>query len=97
MKKEPQPRKCVYFGMYSPASFFEKGTWIEAEEMTYPSGSMKRRARALNVDTGKIQVIKCGLPDTWFSIVAGGGFLTICDDPENENYKVLLFHPYKKE
>jgi hypothetical protein len=95
--KTPQPRKCVYFGMESPPLLCAKETWLEPEEMTYPSGGMKRRARAINKDTGKLQVVKCGLSDTWFSVAASGGFLSIDDDPESPNYRALIYHPYKEQ
>jgi hypothetical protein len=65
------------------------GTWLEPEEITYPSGGMIRRARALNVDTGRLNVVRCGIPDTYFTIpVRGGGYL----DSSGES-QILRFHP----
>jgi len=44
-------------------------TWLEPEEYTYPSGAQIRRARCLMPD-GTLRVVRCGTPDTYFSIPA---------------------------
>lgn len=86
--KEPQPRSANFLGMRTDPHRMNLGTWLEPEELTYPSGSMVRRARAINIDTGKLKVVRCGIPDTFFSIpVRGGGYLTISDG------QILKFHP----
>ena len=82
------PRSSNYFGMKSVATIGPLNTCLEPEEITYPSGAMIRRARAFNTDTGKLQVVRCGIPDTYFSIpVRGGGYLTQSDGG------VMLYHP----
>lgn len=88
---EPAPRSCNYYGMKSEPQRMPLGTWLEPEEITYPSGSMIRRARAYNVNTGRRNVVRCGIPDTYFSIpVRGGGFLSVSDGG------ILLYYPAKK-
>lgn len=69
------------------------GTWLEPEELTYPSGGMHRRCRAIGPD-GKAVIVKAGIADTYFSVPArhpvhGKGFLT----HDEEGYK---FTPSKK-
>ncbi len=91
-KREPIPRSANFYGMRSDPQFFELGTWLEPEEITYPNGAMVRRARAINTDTGKLKVVRCGIPDTFFSIpVRGGGWLGMSDG------RALLFHPPKRD
>lgn len=64
-------------------------TWLEAEEFAYPNGGFTRRARVRMPD-GRLRVVRCSLPDTFFSIPAKvdkrTGFLMT--DEEN----VLEFH-----
>jgi len=50
---------------------FDKGTWLDPEEMAYPSGSMAagRKAKAMCPD-GKARVCRVSIPDTFFSIPA---------------------------
>lgn len=92
MKKEPKPRTAWFYGMRSEPQYFGLGTWLEPEEITYPNGSMVRRARAVNVDTGRLVVVRCGISDTFFSIpVRGGGWLGM----NNGDNQILLFHPKK--
>ncbi len=67
--KTANPRVACYFGMRTEAHVNPNGTWLEPEELTYPSGAMIRRCRALCED-GKIRVVICGMPDTLFSIPA---------------------------
>ncbi len=45
------------------------GTWLEGEEFAYPHGGMTRRAYVL-LEDGQKRVVRCGIPDTWFSIPA---------------------------
>ena len=74
--------------MRTNPQYFNLSTWLGPEEITYPSGAMIRRARAINVDTGKLQIVRCGLPDTFFSIpVRGGGFLDMSQG------NILRYHP----
>jgi hypothetical protein len=42
-------------------------TWLEPESLCYPSGRMLRRCKALCED-GKTRIVRCGIPDTFFSI-----------------------------
>lgn len=50
---------------------FAKGTWLDPEDMCYPSGSITagRKAKALCSD-GKVRTCQVGKPDTMFSIPA---------------------------
>lgn len=86
--KNPKPRLAYYYGMKTAPILGSLGTWLEPEEITYPSGAMIRRVRAYNVDTGKLRVFRCGIPDTFFSIPCrGGGFITSSDSG------IFLYHP----
>ena len=58
----------------------KNGTWLEPEEACYPSGAMKRRCRAVNVETGRLQTVRCGIADTYFSIPAEKGGWVGSDD-----------------
>lgn len=68
--------------------FLRLGTWLEPESICYPSGRLGlRRALAINVETGKPQVVRTGIPDTYFTLpVKGGGYLDI-------ESGILRFHP----
>ena len=68
MKSTPKPRIARYYGMVSTATRINE-TWLEAEEICYPSGAMIRRCRAICED-GKLRVVLCGIADTYFSIPA---------------------------
>jgi hypothetical protein len=83
-RTEPRPR-------FAPiANEMACGTWLEAEELTYPSGGKIRRARAYNTATGRLSVVRCGIPDTYFTIPCrGGGYLDISDGG------ILRFNPPK--
>lgn len=61
-------------------------TWLEPEELCYPHGGMRRRCRAMDVSTGKLRTVRCGIPDTYFTIPAKGGWID-CKDG------VFRFHP----
>lgn len=88
--KEPKPRAAWFYGMRTDPQRFGLGTWLEPEEICYPNGTMVRRARAVNVETGRLKVVRCGLSDTFFSIpVRGGGWLRTS---EGKN-RILLFYP----
>ena len=67
--KTPQPRAIRYYGMPCRPIELSLGTWIEPEEAAYPNGGFKRRAYVLFPD-GKLRVVRCSIPDTWFSIPA---------------------------
>lgn len=47
-------------------------TWLEPEELCYPNGAMARRCRAKDMVTGKLKIVRCGIPDTFFSIPCVG-------------------------
>lgn len=91
MKKPKPPRTSNYFGMKTFPIKGNLGTWLEPEELTYPSGGRLRRCHAINVDTGKPVTVRCGLPDTFFSISCENGFITSSDGD------IFLFHPCRKE
>ena len=44
-------------------------TWIEPEELTYPSGGFLRRARVRMPD-GELKTVKCSIPDSFWTIPA---------------------------
>lgn len=91
-RREPTPRNANFYGMRSTPILMNLGTWLEPEEITYPSGAMIRRARAVNVETGRLVVVRCGVPDTYFTIPCrGGGYL----DSTGES-QILRYHPKKK-
>ena len=93
MSRTPIPRHSFYLGMQSPPIIGANGTWLESEQFCYPNGAMRRRAYAINQTTGKHQLVKCGIADTYFSIPVlpscGGGFLSIKDE-------VIVYHPASK-
>lgn len=64
----------------------KNGTWLEPEERCGPQGGKRRRCRAINVETGKPITVRCGLPDTVFSVPAIGGWVGV-EDGE------FQFHP----
>jgi hypothetical protein len=66
-KKTPTPRDCHFYGTVVKGHVQKDGTWLEDEAFCYPNGGMTRRAYATCED-GKKRVIKCGIPDTFFSI-----------------------------
>lgn len=67
--KTPEPRDCNYLGMRTTGHKAANGTWLEPEELCYPKGGMTRRAYATCED-GVNRVVRCGIPDTAFSIPA---------------------------
>ena len=90
-RPEPTPRDSYFMGHRAKGRRGPLGTWIESEEITYPSGAMVRRARAVNVDTGRVRVVRCGIHDTYFSIpVRGGGFLTLSEGG------IVLYYPKQR-
>lgn len=81
------PRTCTALGITCQPTEFLNGTWLESESFCYfPYGGKRRRARALCPD-GKLRVLRCGIPDTFFTIpVRGGGFLSV-------DAGVVVYHP----
>jgi hypothetical protein len=51
-------------------SFYNDNTWIDPEELCYPSGSMYagRKACAYDSVDKTNRIVKIGIPDTYFSI-----------------------------
>lgn len=81
------PREGYYYGMRIHPLLCEGGTWIEGEEYAYPNGGMTRRARVVIGESGKLGIVKCGIPDTYFTIPArhrklGKGYVHINDRGE---------------
>lgn len=68
MKPTPQPRNGSYYGT-TIHNVTIADTWLEGEEFAYPTGGMTRRCYAVCPD-GQKRVVKCGIPDTYFSIPA---------------------------
>jgi hypothetical protein len=66
-KKVPTPRPCYGFGYNGHTGTAIGDTWLECEALCYPDGGMNRRAYAICED-GVNRVIRCGIPDTVFSI-----------------------------
>lgn len=67
-KKSPEPRRISFMGM-STSPLYRGDTWIEAEEASYPDGGFTRRAY-VRFEDGKLRVVKCSIPDTYFTIPA---------------------------
>jgi len=44
-------------------------TWLEPEEAAYPNGGQTRKCGAICPD-GVIRTVRCGIPDSYFSIPA---------------------------
>lgn len=75
-RKVAAPRTANYYGMRCTPSYGTLGTWCEPEEITYPSGAMIRRCRAIDANTGRRRVVRCGIADTFYSLpVRGGGWV----------------------
>ena len=72
-------------GLRIDPRMMEAGTWMEPEEFCYPHGRMTRRGRALD-PSGRLVTISCGIPDSFFTIPARGGYLD-CKDG------ALYYHP----
>ena len=68
-KQAPTPRESNYLGMRDWARIEANGTWLEPESLCYPHGGQPRYAYAQCPD-GVNRKVKCGMPDTWFSIPA---------------------------
>ena len=83
------PRTCTWMGLNEKPCMMKQDTWIEPESFCYPGGGMHRRARALCPD-GKLRIVVCGVPDTFFSIPAKGGWISFDEG-------VVHFHPKKVE
>lgn len=71
MTKTTGPRNGSFYGMKISNSLFDDGTWLEGEEFAYPDGGFTRRAFATCED-GQKRILRCSIPDTYFSIPARG-------------------------
>jgi hypothetical protein len=49
---------------------YAKGTWIEPEEVAYPSGGMKRHAKVIDEHDNLLKFAFAGIADTFFTIPA---------------------------
>ena len=75
------PRTSHFMGSVGHPTIGTNGTWIESEEMAYPSGAKKRRCMARELSTGKLKLVYCRIPDTYFSIPCkGGGWVEMNSD-----------------
>lgn len=95
--KTPSPRSSNFFGMRSTPHHGENDTWLEPEEITYPSGAMIRRCRAVCPD-GIPRVVTCGIADTFFSIpgrvkIKGKSTRGYISDKDG----TYIFTPYTKQ
>lgn len=70
MNKRGEPRPSRFMGMESQPSYLGE-TWLEPEELCYPSGGMHRRAK-VRMPEGNLRIVVCGIPDTAFSIPTKG-------------------------
>ena len=86
---------------YNKRYDYEAGTWLDCEELSYPSGTIyggRRRARArLQTPDGKLLTVRIGIADTYFTIPAvtqerrrRRGFVHIVDG-------VVVFHTNEGE
>ena len=97
MKPTPTPRSGSYYGMTIHNVDAANGTWLEGEEFAYPHGGMTRRCYALCSD-GIKRAVKCGIPDTYFSIpayarIAGKrvkGY--VCSDDDGFHFREYVHH-----
>ncbi len=93
----PQPRTGLSFLHDHPTH--RGDTWLEPEDYCYPRGGMTRRARVRFPD-GKLRVLRCGIPDTWFSVPVrksdGDGYITTRDDGPT-GAPEFVFCPHTKE
>jgi hypothetical protein len=82
-------------GVDNNMTTFDNGTWLEAEEKAYPNGTYTRLARCICPD-GKLRVVLCSIPDTYFSIPAKMriGKTTVKGWIGKEDYG-LVFHKNK--
>jgi hypothetical protein len=86
-KPTPKPRTGYYYGSKIYAVDGANGTWLEGEEFAYPNGGMTRRAY-VRCEDSQMRVVRCGIPDTYFSIPAYArvqgrrvkGFVTSSED-----------------
>lgn len=69
MKPTPKARIGSFYEMRIVNIDGANGTWLEGEEFAYPNGGMTRRCYAMCSD-GQLRVVKCSIPDTYFSIPA---------------------------
>lgn len=76
MKNERKPRHLANkLGITATAQHYFYDTWIEPEAFCYGGKGMLRYAKCINAANGKHVIVKCGLPDSLFSVPATGGFV----------------------
>lgn len=73
-------------------------TWIDPEELAYPTGSVhgSRRRGLVRFADGKLRMVRLGVPDTFFSIPAKpsrGPVGVVMVGNEQEEY---TFHAFKE-
>lgn len=65
-------------------------TWLESDEYCMPHGHLNSRRARVRTTDGRLRIVRCGIPDTLFSIPVskqdGGGFITI----DGDNSEFLL-------
>uniref|UniRef100_A0A6H1ZP60 Uncharacterized protein n=1 Tax=viral metagenome TaxID=1070528 RepID=A0A6H1ZP60_9ZZZZ len=64
-----KPRTGYFYGLKVIHAEGANGTWLEGEEFAYPAGGFTRRAR-VKMPTGELRIVRCSIPDTYFSIPA---------------------------
>lgn len=80
------PRTSFFLGGPGSPIFGENGTWLESESLCYPSGGRHRWCRAVNAATGRLNTVRCGIPDTFYSVPCDGGWVGL----ENGAF---VYHP----
>lgn len=93
----PKPRCIQHDGSLREAHYLGE-TWLEAEAAAYPNGGFGRRAY-VRLD-GKLMIVWCSIPDTFFTIPARvtingqrvSGYITTTDSGQE-----LEFHRNKEE
>lgn len=80
-------------------------TWIYAEELAYPAGSIRqsRRFGLVRCPDGKLRLCKLGIPDTFYTIPARmsirgktvAGFVSVDESAESPEYRFLTY-TYRK-
>lgn len=94
-REAPHPRDLI---RQEYPALGQNDTWLEPEAYCYPSGAQLRRARCKMPD-GSLRVVRCGIPDTFFSIPAHvtikgkyvRGWVSSNDEQE------FTFHPITQE
>lgn len=97
-------RASNFYGVRIQPSFYDQGTWLEAEELAYNTYSgthwgSGRRCKALFPD-GKARIVRIGIPDTYFSIPghdSRGNKGCVTFDELDNGSRVIRWIPYPRD